>query len=67
MGFIVKLLLLLVVVFRVVPAIVRLFLGRDTRPRPPQQPAPPPPTERSTLGGSEIVEAEFEDLPGGRS
>jgi len=66
MGFIVKILLLAVVVFRVVPAIVRMFLGRDTRPRPPQ-PSPQRQAERNTLGGSEIVEAEFEDLPGGRS
>ncbi len=66
MGILVKLLLLAVVVFRVIPAIVRMFLGRDRRPHPPQ-PAPPRPVERSTLGGSEIVEAEFEDLPGGRS
>ena len=66
MGILLKLLLLAVVVFRVVPAIVRLFLGRDrssSAPRPPARQE----TERSTLGGSEIVEAEFEDLPGGRS
>lgn len=66
MGLIVKILLLAVIVFRVIPAIVRMFLGRD-RPPHRSQPAPPRQAERSTLGGSEIVEAEFEDLPGGRS
>jgi len=65
MGFLVKALLLAVVIFRVVPAIVRLFLGRD-RGAPAAKPPARPESERSTLGGSEIVEAEFEDLPGGK-
>lgn len=67
MGVILKVLLLAVIVFRVIPAIVRLLVGRDRSPRPPRPPEPPRSSERSTLGGSEIVEAEFEDLPGGRS
>lgn len=66
MGVFLKLLLLALVVFRVVPAILRLFMGRDRGAPAPQPPARQE-TERSTLGGSEIVEAEFEDLPGGRS
>jgi hypothetical protein len=64
-GFLLKVLLVLVLVFRVVPAIVRLFTGGAARPRP-APPAPRPAGKRDTLGGSKIDEGEFEDLPGER-